>query len=698
MDNSNSKIFFNFSYFALKLLGKGLYSNPWTAIAELVANGLDAKATCVKILIDMSDKKHATVEIFDNGTGMSYQDLAEKYVLIGKNKREDLSLDEYSRNNVMGRKGIGKLAALYLSNRYYLISKTGSENSAWCFDMTLGQDSEIPSLDRINLSDLFVVAQNDWNSFSTGTMIKLENVDLTNIGIQSIEGLKARLSDYYLLDSIAGKIELAVIYNANQSVYFTPVEKNIAFKNFYALFDNSGFNIQDNILQALYFPSSHEEVKQHRRPPVVLDPATFKTAGKKRFLLENGQLSEKEIPYQLSGWIGIHASIKKEDAQINDPSFLKNKAYKSTQLRLYVRKKLAVEDFLPYIKNTQAFANYIEGEISFDVLDDNELGDIATSNRQGFAEEDERVALLIELVKPIVNSLISERIKIGQIINTEEKRLKEAAEEAQRKAEIEKDKAEQAQKEAEEKRLVAEQLQHKAEETALREKRRNQYLLSVSDIEDKNVMNSIHSIYNMACRVKENLDDLNNLPGLPKGSIKKLEKASVSNQRILSVSKIISKAGQVIENNDALQLVNLTQFISEYTRNVLSRIYDSKDIIIQCVGNLDVEYAIKIKPLTFAMMIDNLVGNAIKANANTLEIIIDNPGSKEYAIIFKDNGDGIDPSINDVEDLFEFGVTTTKGSGLGLYYARKQMNELKGKIAIRNNEGTGASVLLTWNR
>ena len=48
MDNTNDKIFFNFSYFALKLLGKGLYSNPWTAIAELVANGLDAKATCVR--------------------------------------------------------------------------------------------------------------------------------------------------------------------------------------------------------------------------------------------------------------------------------------------------------------------------------------------------------------------------------------------------------------------------------------------------------------------------------------------------------------------------------------------------------------------------------------------------------------------------------------------------------------------------
>ena len=53
MQNTENTIYFNFSYFALKLLGKGLYSNHWTAISELVANGLDAQANCVKIYINM---------------------------------------------------------------------------------------------------------------------------------------------------------------------------------------------------------------------------------------------------------------------------------------------------------------------------------------------------------------------------------------------------------------------------------------------------------------------------------------------------------------------------------------------------------------------------------------------------------------------------------------------------------------------
>ena len=67
MQNTENTIYFNFSYFALRLLGKGLYSNHWTAIAELVANGLDAQANNVKIYINMADKKHSVIEIFDNG-------------------------------------------------------------------------------------------------------------------------------------------------------------------------------------------------------------------------------------------------------------------------------------------------------------------------------------------------------------------------------------------------------------------------------------------------------------------------------------------------------------------------------------------------------------------------------------------------------------------------------------------------------
>lgn len=92
--NTEDAIYFNFSYAALKLLGKNLYSNAANAISELVANSLDAKAKNVYVYIDMSDKEHSTIEIIDNGIGMDYGDLARKYVWIGRNKRNDNDLLE----------------------------------------------------------------------------------------------------------------------------------------------------------------------------------------------------------------------------------------------------------------------------------------------------------------------------------------------------------------------------------------------------------------------------------------------------------------------------------------------------------------------------------------------------------------------------------------------------------------------------
>ena len=121
--NTDNAIYFDFSYAALKLLGKNLYSNAANAISELVANGLDAKAKNVYVYIDMSDKEHSIIEIIDDGIGMNYNDLASKYVWIGRNKRNDEELLEDEKKNVMGRKGIGKLAALYLSNNYYILTK-----------------------------------------------------------------------------------------------------------------------------------------------------------------------------------------------------------------------------------------------------------------------------------------------------------------------------------------------------------------------------------------------------------------------------------------------------------------------------------------------------------------------------------------------------------------------------------------------
>jgi hypothetical protein len=76
------------------------------------------------------------------------------------------------------------------------------------------------------------------------------------------------------------------------------------------------------------------------------------------------------------------------------------------------------------INNTQAFVSYIEGEIHFDILDDDDLPDIATSNRQNLDEHDERVQQLVTITKQIVTNLISKRTDLADTIKKQEDALK----------------------------------------------------------------------------------------------------------------------------------------------------------------------------------------------------------------------------------------------------------------------------------
>lgn len=705
--NTSDAIYFNFSYAALKLLGKNLYNNAANAISELVANGLDAKAKNVYVYIDMSDKEHSIIEIIDDGIGMDYADLARKYVWIGRNKRNDADLLEDEKKNVMGRKGIGKLAALYLSNNYYILTKKEAVEKVdqWEINLSAYNDSDFPKLDRV-AKKICLVNNSIWEKNNHGTAIVLNNVDLRRNGTKRIEALKRVFADFYLVDELSSSIYVAVKTNKSEKITFEKVDKFVAFKNFYAIYDNTTKCQYKKLNEKIAFSwlSKYPHIANKKRETIIWQGDDFKHRGKKYFKTESGDLIEKE--YELTGWIGVHATIESKNAL--DEKFIRNDIYQPNRLRIYVRNKLAVADFFEMHPSTQVSANYVEGDITFNILDDDDLPDIATSSRQDFLD-DERVELLISILDPIVNAMFKARTEIGQKIRSEneeyekylkkqeeEKRKKE--EEARKKAEEQAREAEQKQKEAEQNKKEAEEKQKKAEERAEKERQRARYILNVSGVEDKNIMNSIHSIYNMSNRVKENLDDLSEVVQHSDKGMKKLEKAVMSNQRILSVSKIISKAGMIVDNNDASKQVQLNLFISEYANDVLSCIYDKSDIDIECNVDADSEYTIKLKPLSFIMMMDNIVGNAIKANATKLRIVVDDK-TKEYHIIkFIDNGDGIDKSIDDIGSLFEFGVTTTNGSGLGLFYAKKYMNDLKGEIEIVPNEDKGISVVLKFNK
>ena len=433
MNRKNDKMDFSFGWLALKLLGKSLYSNAWSAISELVANGFDAGAKNVYVYIDITKKNDAVIELFDDGIGMDNAGIAT-YVKVGFNKR--IAADKPTDVNylTMGRKGIGKLAALYLSENYYLVTKTSEGKSNWqmIYQENSSDEDERPFLSKTE-DEIDIHCKDKWNSCPTGTLLQMNHVNLTGLGDAAFDALSKKLSNFFALDSMNGrKIHLCVNDRNNKTIAFKAVEKEIAFKNMAFIDYNSKDKnsnipeiIESNIGNTIKFPFNKLNGKQYYEHTVKIEDfesiENIESHGTISCTNINGETVEKN--YALTGWIGLHGSIDSKQATQNDPLFSRNKFYNPIQLRLYVRNKLAVENFLNVINNTQAFVNYIEGEIHFDILDEDDLPDIATSNRQNLDEHDPRVLLLVEIVKKVVTNLIGKRTDLAEKIKRQQDNL-----------------------------------------------------------------------------------------------------------------------------------------------------------------------------------------------------------------------------------------------------------------------------------
>lgn len=683
--NTEDAIYFNFSYAALKLLGKNLYNSAANAISELVANSLDAKADKVYVYIDMSDKEHSVIEILDNGRGMNYSDLAEKYVWIGRNKRNDDGLSANEKQTLMGRKGIGKLAALYLSNQYCILTKKedATENK-WEVNLSSYQDWDFPKLDRLKRS-ICLINECIWKDFQCGTVIKLENVDLRRNGDKKIEGLRRVFSDFYLLDALKATIYVAVKTKEKEKVVFEPVKKKIAYKNFYALFDNSDLDIASKMLKSIAFTwaSTYEHIANKPRETQVLDKGSYITNGKYVHQNEDGTQVEKE--YSLSGWIGIHATIDQNNAV--DKNFVRNSVYQPNRLRLYVRNKLAVADYFSISPNTQAMANYIEGEISFDILDDDDLPDIATSSRQDFLD-DERIKLLVSIVDPILTRLFGLRNRIGKQINDEneeykkyllnvEKEKREEEEKARKQAE------EEARKATEEKKKTEAKYEEAKNEASKYRAQNNTIFSSLSE-DQKSFSAKTHLVKTNALTIRNGITTLAKKIGIQ--NYKEIGAISVATDKILSALKYSALAKFDIENEYIVE--DIFEFCNEYLLYVLSKQYYK----INLKTNIQGVYRMRFNPQHISLMLDNLVANSEKSNSTDMVFEMTNVDS-EVKIVVSDNGNGLRGI--DSERIFEFGFSNTGGTGIGLYNVKTVVNKMHGKIVCMENEPKGAKFIIT---
>jgi len=124
-------------------LGISLYSKLPSVLSELISNSWDADAEDVRIEFkDNGSIKE--IHYSDDGNGMTFRELQEKYLVIGRNRRikTGMQVSEVKGRKVIGKKGLGKLSVFGICNIIEVVSVKNRKKNHFIMNLTEIRESD----------------------------------------------------------------------------------------------------------------------------------------------------------------------------------------------------------------------------------------------------------------------------------------------------------------------------------------------------------------------------------------------------------------------------------------------------------------------------------------------------------------------------------------------------------------------------
>ena len=345
--------FMTISLDVLKHLGIGLYSNIPAVLSELVANAWDADASCVRIDFD---HETPSISIRDDGHGMNLADINAKFLTVGYQRRRQHAETPEGRT-VMGRKGIGKLAAFSIADTVDVHTSDGESTNAF----------------RMNTKDIEEAAATGEDYFPTpidclvyesdrGTLIRL--TDLRKRPSWAANYLRRRLARRFSI--IGGRHGFGVFIDGD------PI----------TLDDRDYFNDMEFIWH-LGRPADDWDFS---RAPSGESAGTLPNA-----VFISPPNGGPPVEHAVRGFIG---TVQKP-SQLDDVN---------NAVVLSARGRLIHEDMLPEYRQARVYTEYVVGEVIADFLDDHNE-DIITSGRQRVQQDDPRYKAVRGMVNTALHSI-----------------------------------------------------------------------------------------------------------------------------------------------------------------------------------------------------------------------------------------------------------------------------------------------------
>ena len=687
-----------FDISTFRLIGRELITDRITALFELVKNSYDANAQQVNVTFQNvgPNKDDSLISIKDDGIGMSFEDIRDKWMVIGtSNKRKSpLSPKPFLRKCV-GEKGIGRFAVDKLGDRLSIITKQkGAAN--WL---------------KVNINwDLY--ASNDENSLQWFTDIEspYEYIPATNIEDHGTELRITRVREPWDSSSIKHAIvQISKLVSPFTSlsypfcVYVSAPEYNIKERATKSIDDfnmatcsflldyNNQTNEQD---YAEYNKNNHSlEIRKGRikafggvKMRVYFFDATARRKYKNAF--PNDPIDGFKIYRD-----GIIATPFAEEQE--NPDAKRDILGIDKRLWQDIFTRISSREFLGIIEITK---------------EDNPLI-IDATNRQDFVENDEYKALKRFIIEQLV-ALQMYKADIRKSQKEENKtQLAGAQEELGKLAEALTSLSKRSpeisntlqplikQTQATQQSVkVAIKEQKKESEEFLRKE--NAYL-SIMSMQEYSIQIT-HAIRTTLNQLKGRIEFFRDFYPLPQKEhiFKQYAKEMFDKMKILSkVTDYMLSYSQSNINPEPINMYDtFTDIFSTY-----DNLFEENSIILQT------DFAEKVVLNTnkqfFYDIIQNMVDNSIKALKDTIGQKIIKCSYRfednHLQILMTDNGCGI--PHEDWIKVFELYYTTTEkqgGGGVGLYIVRTRVESLKGTVNVVPSEfgnvGTTIEIMIPF--
>jgi len=753
---------------ALKdIIGKELITDEFVAVFELVKNSFDANASKVEVIFENNYEPNARIIIKDNGKGMNYSDLKNKWLFVAYSaKRLGIENDDY-RNKIKsqrvfaGAKGVGRFSCDRLGKYLNLITLKDEQNAIIENLIVNWEDFEnVDDKEFINISVKHNTINENVYQLEKGTVLEISGLrdvwdrerilklkkslaklinpnqenDNQNFVIETIAEDEKTMDkernkkgeqkkDFEIVNSVIKNsiFETLEIKTSHILAQISPdgsyIETILQDRGdqIYYLKEKNPYSDLKNI--SIYLFQLNRRAKVNFTKQMGMDAVKYGSV----FVYKNGfrvypfgEEGEDILGIDRRKQQGYNRNLGTRDLigriEINgEQPELKETTSRDGGLI----KTLTYWDLLDFFKEfaLKRLENYVVNIIKWgDERINSETGEITpelwardvkiqilelitgfinSKNIIDIQYDRDFLNIIAEKQEQSVDKIIKNISKVAEksgnpeIINEAKKIgaiVKEAKEDTLRATE----KA--AQEEG--RRIQAENTAKKREEQVKRS--RAAETIEYKDLRDSNHIIGVYSddISKKILSLKRKIEKNQNISN--EELIEFIRGISLANEKISTLTRFTTKSNfleATLENPE-----DIVNYIKAYLEDIYKSLYN---INIEFISN-GIQLIKTFEPIELCTALDNILSNSRKKNASKIvfEFFLDNG---KTCLSIKDVGKVLDKSISDYNLIFEEGITTTNGAGLGLNHVKRIVEDnLNGTVKYNPEYKDGFELIITF--